>query len=296
MTSEIIEHLLGRSDNLCKGGALVHHQTYSSKKIDKKGQNEKTCALACLKETAAVETSSFILRFWVFLEHHFAIFFFFFSYDWFPDSLVLIQVSQRGENISLWVPVLCKSEPEYTPWDMSALRLVNSRLWKPLVCISPLIRETHTSSSRWASTLLGFPWKQGEWTDPLWADTKVSFYTNRIEICRWSVLVEANAKKQLAKKQTKKKIKQQSNWMRLRNKQKKKPWSPEMSTPVSTRWQESVYRFDIWERLSLKHETQWWWQLRQGTETKVASLTRWTEQAGSALRRWNEWNSNHRKK
>lgn len=63
MTSEIIEHLLGRSDNLCKGGALVHHQTYSSKKIDKKGQNEKTCALACLKETAAVETSSFILRF-----------------------------------------------------------------------------------------------------------------------------------------------------------------------------------------------------------------------------------------
>lgn len=80
MTSEIIEHLLGRSDNLCKGGALVHHQTYSSKKIDKKGQNEKTCALACLKETAAVETSSFILRFWVFLEHHFAIF----SYDWFP--------------------------------------------------------------------------------------------------------------------------------------------------------------------------------------------------------------------
>ena len=151
----------------------------------------------------------------------FCYFFFFFSYDWFPDSLVLIQVSQRGENISLWVPVLCKSEPEYTPWDMSALRLVNSRLWKPLVCISPLIRETHTSSSRWASTLLGFPWKQGEWTDPLWADTKVSFYTNRIEICRWSVLVEANAKKQLAKKQTKKKIKQQSNWMRLRNKQKK---------------------------------------------------------------------------
>lgn len=41
-------------------------------KTDKKGQNEKTCALACLKETAAVETSSFILRFWVFLEHHFA--------------------------------------------------------------------------------------------------------------------------------------------------------------------------------------------------------------------------------
>lgn len=32
-------------------------------KTDKKGQNEKTCALACLKETAAVETSSFILRF-----------------------------------------------------------------------------------------------------------------------------------------------------------------------------------------------------------------------------------------
>ena len=156
----------------------------------------------------------------------FCYFFNFFSYDWFPDSLVLIQVSQRGENISLWVPVLCKSEPEYTPWDMSALRLVNSRLWKPLVCISPLIRETHTSSSRWASTLLGFPWKQGEWTDPLWADTKVSFYTNRIEICRWSVLVEANAKKQLAKKQTKKKIKQQSNWMRSRNKQKKKTLKP----------------------------------------------------------------------
>lgn len=69
MTSEIKVHLLGRSGNLYKIGVRVHHQTYSRKNRQKKkeGQNEKTCALACLKETAAAETSSFILRFWVFV-------------------------------------------------------------------------------------------------------------------------------------------------------------------------------------------------------------------------------------
>lgn len=48
--------------DVCRG-ARVPLQMKSSKKIDKKGQNEKTCALACQTETAAVETSSFILRF-----------------------------------------------------------------------------------------------------------------------------------------------------------------------------------------------------------------------------------------
>lgn len=54
-------------------------------KFDKKRSNERTCALACLNETAAAETSSFILRFPVFAH----------SFQSFPDSVILGSRSMR---------------------------------------------------------------------------------------------------------------------------------------------------------------------------------------------------------
>lgn len=84
-------------------------------KTDKKGQNEKTCALACLKETAAVETSSFILRFWVFLEHHFA-----------KNELFRTSPGVRAwwEHFTV-VSCVRQIRPEYTPWDMSVFWLMD---------------------------------------------------------------------------------------------------------------------------------------------------------------------------
>lgn len=112
-----------------KGGALVHHQTYSSKNWQKRSKWKDLCS-GMPKRDSCSRNQLFHLEI--------------LSLPWTPLCYFVWIISRLFRTYSgftaWWEHFTVRScvmqiRLEYTPWDMSVLWLVNGRLQKPLVCI-----------------------------------------------------------------------------------------------------------------------------------------------------------------
>lgn len=106
----------GSNDNWCKGGALVHHQTYSSQNWQKRSKWKDLCSGMPKRDSCSrnqlfhLEISSFntwLLR-------------------------ILARLFCTNSGFTAWWEQLThcgsqckKTRPEYPPWDMSVLGLMN---------------------------------------------------------------------------------------------------------------------------------------------------------------------------
>lgn len=148
--------------NLCKIGALVHHQTYSSKKIDKKRSKWKDLCSGMPKRDSCSRNQLFHLEI--------------LSLPWSPLCYfiwIIFSLFRAYSGFTAWwehfavAPCVMQIRCQYTPWDMSVLGLKNGPLLK-LLHLATQVR--HTTQA--ASALLEFSWKQVTCTDPPLADFK----------------------------------------------------------------------------------------------------------------------------